>query len=101
MSYYCPVNSSTRVAGHFPCQAYLSVYPSCKSAKAELEISSLWGPAVLNIALVCISFYVNSFLFLFSLVYNFFLVLVFLFTDARLICVSLVLISFTKMTLCL
>src|SRR6218665_3837714 len=32
-NYYCPVNSSTQVAGQFPCQAYLSVYTICKYAK--------------------------------------------------------------------
>src|SRR6218665_3637088 len=30
---YCPVNSSTQVAGHFPSQAYLFVYIISKSPK--------------------------------------------------------------------
>jgi len=33
MSNYCTGNSSTQVAGQFPCQAYLSVFTICKSAK--------------------------------------------------------------------
>jgi len=37
---YCPVNSSTQVAGHFLCQPSLSVYTSCKSAKAEVGRSA-------------------------------------------------------------
>src|SRR6218665_1756254 len=43
MNNYCPVNSGTQVAGQFPCEAYLSVYTSCKackSAKAQAEVQA-------------------------------------------------------------
>ena len=38
MHNYCQVNSSTQVADEFPCQAYLSVYASCKSAKDQVGV---------------------------------------------------------------
>jgi len=34
----CPMKSSTKVAGQFPYQAYLSIYPSCKYSKAETDV---------------------------------------------------------------
>src|SRR6218665_1167814 len=50
MNIYCPVNSSTQVAGQFSCQAYLSIYTNCKFSKAQAEGSgrsaSLWRPAI-------------------------------------------------------
>jgi len=48
MNNYCPVNSTTQVDGQFPCQAYLSAYTSCKSAKAQAEGSSasVWRRAI-------------------------------------------------------
>jgi len=42
MNNYCPVNSSTQVAGQCPYQAFLSVYASCKSAVSL----SFWRPAI-------------------------------------------------------
>src|SRR6218665_2003996 len=39
MNNYCPVNSSTQVAGQFLSQAYLFIYTICKSAKSLGQVS--------------------------------------------------------------
>jgi len=40
---YCPVNSSTQVAGQFPSQAYLFVYTICNASGRS---ASLWRPSI-------------------------------------------------------
>src|SRR6218665_3278366 len=43
MNNYCPVNSSTQVAGQFPSQAYLFVYKICKASGRSV---SPWRPSI-------------------------------------------------------
>jgi len=46
MNNYCPVNSSTQVAGQVPSQAYLFCLHNLQICKASGRSASLWRPSI-------------------------------------------------------